>query len=351
MQPVSSTYCQNSVFAGKQHENAVFARKRGLDYYPFGMLMPGRHYTAGSSSLAYRYGMNGQEKDDEIYGNGNSYSAEFWQYDARIGRRWNIDPVVKPWESRYATFSNNPILFVDPNGDNAGIYKDEDGNVIGDDGKKDGKEYVVKTAKSQSDVYPESGGDRGNVNGITSERQQQVINTIKGGTEAGVDFSASVAGDVVELPSANLQRQMFQHANMVGADFEVGGLIAMAGSYNFIVPVIGGSSISQNLSGGSTVQLNFSSAAREASGMSIYQGLFSKYHVHPTGSGYIQAPSGTDIMNARKDAKVFKSINMYVISRQNERMYIYNSTGVIATMKYTPPPVTNNPNNSVVFTE
>jgi len=35
----------------------------------------------------YRYGFNGQEKSDEIKGEGNSYTALFWEYDPRIGRR------------------------------------------------------------------------------------------------------------------------------------------------------------------------------------------------------------------------------------------------------------------------
>lgn len=65
----------------------------------------------------YRSGLNTQEKDNEIYGTGNCYSAEFWQYDPRLGRRWNTDPVLKEWESSYATISNNPILFIDPKGD------------------------------------------------------------------------------------------------------------------------------------------------------------------------------------------------------------------------------------------
>jgi hypothetical protein len=55
-------------------------------------------------------------KDDEIQGVGNSYTAEFWQYDARLGRRWNVDLVVKPWESTYASFANNPVWFIDPSG-------------------------------------------------------------------------------------------------------------------------------------------------------------------------------------------------------------------------------------------
>ena len=64
----------------------------------------------------YRYGFNGQEKDNEVSGEGNSYTAEYWQYDPRLGRRWNIDPVVKPWESSYASFNNSPIFFADPSG-------------------------------------------------------------------------------------------------------------------------------------------------------------------------------------------------------------------------------------------
>jgi hypothetical protein len=67
----------------------------------------------------YRYGFNGQEKSDEIKGSGNSYTAEFWEYDPRVGRRWNVDPVVKVHESPFACFSNNPIWFSDERGANS----------------------------------------------------------------------------------------------------------------------------------------------------------------------------------------------------------------------------------------
>jgi len=65
----------------------------------------------------YRYGFNGQEKDNEIAGEGNSYTAQFWQYDSRLGRRWNVDPKPNPSISNYATFANNPILYNDILGD------------------------------------------------------------------------------------------------------------------------------------------------------------------------------------------------------------------------------------------
>lgn len=83
------------------------------DYYPFGSILPGRSF----NSNAYRYGgAGGQEKDDEIYGTGNSYTAQYWQYDPRLGRRWNIDPITYPWHSSYLAFNNNPVTFIDPLG-------------------------------------------------------------------------------------------------------------------------------------------------------------------------------------------------------------------------------------------
>ena len=73
--------------------------------------MPDRKYSAGS---AYRYGFNGQEKSGEI--DEALTTAEYWEYDSRIGRRWNMDPECSADESPYSTNHNNPILFSDPNG-------------------------------------------------------------------------------------------------------------------------------------------------------------------------------------------------------------------------------------------
>ncbi len=83
-----------------------------LNYYPGGQLQPGMTW----ENTLYRYGYNTQERSDEIYGPGNFYTAEFWEYDSRIWRRWNRDPVVKPHESSYAVLGNSPIWFVDYDG-------------------------------------------------------------------------------------------------------------------------------------------------------------------------------------------------------------------------------------------
>lgn len=66
----------------------------------------------------YRFAFNGQTRDDEVYGvTGSLNTALFWEYDTRLGRRWNVDPVVKEEESPYACFNGNPIQKTDVNGD------------------------------------------------------------------------------------------------------------------------------------------------------------------------------------------------------------------------------------------
>lgn len=87
---------------------------------PFGMLTPGRSWEAGSG---YRFGFNTQEQDDEIYGHGKTTTAMFWEYDVRLGRRWNIDPIVTQSVSPYSVNLNNCILYNDPNGDDVGYEK------------------------------------------------------------------------------------------------------------------------------------------------------------------------------------------------------------------------------------
>jgi len=71
------------------------------------MLVPNRH---GSSS-AYRYGFQGQEKDDELKGEGNSLNYTFRMHDPRVGRFFAVDPLEAkyPWYTPYQ-FSGNRVI-------------------------------------------------------------------------------------------------------------------------------------------------------------------------------------------------------------------------------------------------
>jgi hypothetical protein len=59
----------------------------------------------------YRYAFQGQEKDDEIKGEGNSVNYTYRMHDTRLGRFFAVDPLHKefPWNSCYA-FSENRVI-------------------------------------------------------------------------------------------------------------------------------------------------------------------------------------------------------------------------------------------------
>lgn len=105
------------------------------------------------SSVTYRFGFNGQEKDDEIYGEKNATTAEFWEYDTRLGRRWNLDPKPQILISDYACFGDNPISFSDILGDSKNsTHLDPKGKIIAVYNDGDKSIYKHQTAKTKKEV-------------------------------------------------------------------------------------------------------------------------------------------------------------------------------------------------------
>ena len=124
-------------------------------YYSFGSSLKTRIYSAGSG---FRFGLNTQEKDKEVYNNYETYTATFWEYDGRLGRRWNVDPVVQIWESSYTCFSNNPIFVIDLNGDKPDPYKVKKGDNLSKIAKNNGTSVeklldLNKTIKDPNKIY------------------------------------------------------------------------------------------------------------------------------------------------------------------------------------------------------
>ncbi len=79
--------------------------------------------------------------------------AEFWEYDSRVGRRWNLDPRNSASESRFAVNGNNPVYNTDPMGDfktkfGAFLYKIRHGGKIRKESKT-GQYYVGKNVKNE----------------------------------------------------------------------------------------------------------------------------------------------------------------------------------------------------------
>ncbi|HEY4481248.1 MAG TPA: RHS repeat-associated core domain-containing protein [Candidatus Brocadiaceae bacterium] len=86
------------------------------DYYPFGMLQPGRKYSSAGSG--YRYGFNGKENDNDVKGEGNQQDYGMRIYDPRLGRFLSVDPISAdyPELAPYQFASNRPIDGIDLDG-------------------------------------------------------------------------------------------------------------------------------------------------------------------------------------------------------------------------------------------
>jgi RHS repeat-associated protein len=162
------------------------------DYYPFGMIMPGRTAVNGNGN---RYGYNTQEEVDEISGAGNHTTAKYWEYDTRLGRRWNLDPIYNTDISRYAVNGNNPIYYLDPNGDfktkfGAKVYnflhggKGEIRKATGGENKGEwfvGKQVEYKGEGAGVAYERKFGWDKGN--------PANAIDAAADGVNKGIDFA------------------------------------------------------------------------------------------------------------------------------------------------------------------
>jgi RHS repeat-associated protein len=84
------------------------------DYYAYGFEMKGRTVDANLS----RYGFNGKEREVKDESGSRTYDYGFRIDDPRIGRFLSIDPKhgKYPGENPYMFCSGNPIVFMDPDG-------------------------------------------------------------------------------------------------------------------------------------------------------------------------------------------------------------------------------------------
>ena len=163
-------------------------------------------------SRDYRFGFNGQEKVNEIAGIGNHNTALFWEYDTRLGRRWNVDPKIslKPNQSSYSTFSGNPVWFNDILGDLESTHTDDEGNVVAviNDGDKgvykhgnnaDGSKPTGYQIKRRQEIYGntsangEKMGETWTDFGFADFGAYETDGTLTPATGARIDFSSNWA--------------------------------------------------------------------------------------------------------------------------------------------------------------
>lgn len=174
------------------------------DYYPFGMIIPGRKYAFDDS---YRYGFNGKESDNEIKGEGNQYDYGNRIYDPRVGRFLSVDRMTYsyPQLTPYQVASNRPIDGSDLDGNewtietttiNAGTPQQTVTNALIVRVKVENHSKIVTdpaVIKAKAEVYKKAIED--NFKTQTTEIINNISTTVIYKTEVILDYTAPSADD------------------------------------------------------------------------------------------------------------------------------------------------------------
>ncbi len=141
------------------------------DYAPFGSMLEGRSNSTLTALPphnlhATKRGYQESERDDDVKGDGNSYTTFYRMHDPRLGRWFSTDPVFQPWQSPYNSMDNNPIWHNDVLGDwvkGAGFWR----NMKSSDGQIKAEDFSMsKPGSTLSDL----GNGNWGVSWITKEK-------------------------------------------------------------------------------------------------------------------------------------------------------------------------------------
>ncbi|MGH2566602.1 MAG: RHS repeat domain-containing protein, partial [Ginsengibacter sp.] len=162
-----------------------------IDYYPFGMMMPGSNYSIANTN--YRYGFNGKENDNEVKGEGNQQDYGMRIYDPRLGRFLSVDPIEKKYpELTPYQFSSNRLI---------------DGIDL------DGKEFYSVHIKE----FPDGSRTKIGVVNCTNIKQEGVINVAtKNGYGPQGDVGVNYTIIKVDKDGKEISRTGFNRKNMCG---------------------------------------------------------------------------------------------------------------------------------------
>ncbi|GEM_PF-5042564 len=222
-------------------------------FYPTLKVVKGGLYDHQKSGVdSYRYGFQGQEKDDEVKGEGNSYTTEFRQLDPRLGRWLSLDPLMAkyPGMSPYVAFNNNPITIIDPlglEGENPNEEHQVEGVEVKDNiswsGGNENLPTLPNTVEKAKDEIINN-LPKGNTNNSDNEQNKTESNTPNDGTNmfkpAKVSFKdvpKNILADIKVIPeNANSSSDVKNAVN--GKSYEADGLWVKGQKEWFKIPDI-----------------------------------------------------------------------------------------------------------------
>jgi len=288
---------------------------------PFGETMA-EQLSSGYFQSPYKF--NGKEQDPEtgLY----YYGARY--YDPMTSLWLSVDPLCdrKPYQSSLIYCSNNPIVYIDPDGKFDGDFYSQKGRKLGQDGIDDKKIFVVTNQKD--------------------------VRKIKTNSKNGENTQVSDVHSAIELPSSFFRAAMHDAVNrsndpnsevgdIIGGFHEEGGIFGDYKGQEKVIPAKPGNA--------SDPAVNKTAEIDVYSGEDSYnylKNVYGTFHVHPRGTNrgayFEQQPSSFindkgelvgDIPNAQALISRPRPVtgNHYVLGAGDNTVYIYNGKGTIAT--------------------
>jgi RHS repeat-associated protein len=184
------------------------------DYYPFGLVMPGRSSNTGNPNDNYKF--TGHELDNEV-GLDIYYMGARYSDPVLGGRFYSIDPLARefPNISPYAYGNNNPLRYTDPTGmAPMDHYYDANGNYLGEDELE--TDYVWITSKENYQANVDKGGAaiQENSTAITDAKL-----SLKGWSNLFTDIFEKAGYSTDYLHNGRVSIVDYKSATSMGVDF------------------------------------------------------------------------------------------------------------------------------------
>mgnify|MGYP001045950949 CR=1 FL=1 len=300
-----------------------------IEYVPFGEVFIEERNNVWNTPYLF----NAKEFDEEtgMY----YYGARY--YDPRLALWISTDPLqgMKPNMSSYSFSSNNPVNYIDPDG--RADFMDEN-KVIGNDGKNDGKLFVLKTDKTEFSNNNYSVP----ASGLSKQARNSAKKFVKdnSGNSEAFDNNSSIYDNFVEIQgSSDIRKAMVDEISKDNGkrgtkpsnNREYGGIIRDG---KVVVEAPGDVSNPQH---------NTNASIQLTDG-------FPSFHSHPSGEVIIRSMtennSSTIVFGSQGTTTIYQfeqfpspqdisgagnSIN-YVFGRRDGNVYIYSKNGVEAVV-------------------
>ncbi len=186
-----------------------------FDYYPFGLLMPGRYSTSNNTIEKF----TGKQLDESL----GLYYFGMRYLDPALARWFVRDPFANkyPSLSPYNYAANNPLKFIDPNGGFVNPIYDEEGNFLGtDDRGLQGEAIVMNKSDFTQGMSHEVALDKGTLlSDLSNNFSSGTINKIRShqsGLSSRPDWDGKLTfGEVTKWSNEGSGKPLFVDANKI----------------------------------------------------------------------------------------------------------------------------------------